>query len=235
MVTFKQVMGFVLLATVVYLMSFIAVPSVVPTVLLLAGVGFGCWWLGRVSILAPLGQRLRSWGIATAMVAVTGWLAFGWLETIMAERFHRAAERLVSERGELRLQAKASHNDDNVIAWEPFSQRRLEELVNEGKTVFVDFTADWCLTCKANEAAAIDRPEVAQLLRANGVVALRADKTAPAPEVDNTLRRLGNKATSVPYYAIFPHGSAGRPLLLDGIFTSPEPILNALKQAGPSL
>ena len=45
MVTFKQLMGFVLLATVVYLMSFLAMPSVVPTGLLLVGVGLGCWWI----------------------------------------------------------------------------------------------------------------------------------------------------------------------------------------------
>jgi thiol:disulfide interchange protein DsbD len=72
------------------------------------------------------------------------------------------------------------------------------------------------------------------LLRANGVVALRADKTAPAPEADETLRRLGNKAASIPFYAIFPSNSPSRPLLLDGIFTSPAPIVQALQQAGAS-
>ena len=126
-----------------------------------------------------------------------------------------------------------SHDRDG-IAWEPFSKHRLEELVNGGKTVFVDFTADWCLTCKANEAAAIERPEVARLIRENGVVALRADKTKPAPEVDETLRRLGNKAASIPFYAIFPSDSSSKPILLDGLLTSPEPIVNALRQAGPS-
>ena len=100
--------------------------------------------------------------------------------------------------------------------------------------MFVDFTADWCLTCKANEVAAIDRPEVARLLRDQGIVALRADKTQPAPEADETLRRLGNKSASIPFYAIFPSDSPRRPLLLDGIFTSPTPILQALQRAGPS-
>jgi suppressor for copper-sensitivity B len=235
MVTFKQLMGFVLLATVVYLMSFLAVPSVVPTVFLLLGIGLGCWWIGRVSLLEPLGQRLRAWGIAAAVVAATAWLSFGWLESVMAERFGRAAERLLSARGDPAAPAAPSAgHGGNVIAWEPFSPERLEALVNDGKTVFVDFTADWCLTCKANEAAAIERPEVARLLRANGVVALRADKTGPAPEADETLRRLGNKAASIPFYAIFPGHSPNRPLLLDGLFTSPGPIVQALQQAGAS-
>ena len=235
MVTFKQLMGFVLLATVVYLLSFIAVPSIVPTALLLLGVGWGCWWIGRVSLVEPLGQRLRAWGIATVAVVATAWLSFGWLESVMADRFVHAAQRLLNARGEPSGQGATSPvHDGTGIAWTPFSPERLEALVNDGKTVFVDFTADWCLTCKANEAAAIDRPEVAQLLRANGVVALRADKTGPAPEADATLRRLGNKAASIPFYAIFPSNAPSRPLLLDGLFTSPAPIVQALHQAGAS-
>jgi thiol:disulfide interchange protein DsbD len=234
MVTFKQLMGFLLLATVVYLLSFLAVPSVVPTVLLLLGVGLGCWWVGRVSLAEPLGRRLRAWGLATATVAATAWLSFGWLENVMAERFQRSAERLLSARGAGPGGVAPAAGPVSGIAWEPFSPQRLEALVNDGKTVFVDFTADWCLTCKANDAAAIERPEVVQLLRSNGVVALRADKTGPAPAVDATLRRLGNKAASIPFYAIFPSNSPSRPLLLDGLLTSPAPVVKALQQAGPS-
>jgi len=235
MVTFKQMMGFVLLATVVYLLSFIPAPSVVPTVLLLLGVGFGCWWVGRGLLLESRGRRLRAWGVAAASVAVTAWLSFGWLDDVMAKRFERAVERKVVAAADPSGQEAVSprHYLDG-IAWEPLSKHRLEELVNGGKTVFVDFTADWCLTCKANEVAAIERPEVDRLMRANGVVALRADKTKPAPEVDEILRRLGNKAASIPFYAIFPSGSSSKPILLDGLLTSPEPIVNALRQAGPS-
>jgi len=58
MVTFKQLMGFVLLATVVYLMSFMSIPSVVPTVLLLLGVGIGCWRLGSVVLMGTRRQPL---------------------------------------------------------------------------------------------------------------------------------------------------------------------------------
>jgi hypothetical protein len=61
-----------------------------------------------------------------------------------------------------------------------------------------------------------------------------ADKTEPAPEVDETLRRLGNKAASIPFYAIFPGGSRHAPILLDGLLTGPESIVNALRRAGPS-
>ena len=153
----------------------------------------------------------------------------------MAERFERAVERKILAEADAPGQAAVFPRRDLVgIAWEPFSRRRLEEFVNSGKTVFVNFTADWCLTCKANEAAAIERPEVARLIRENGVVALRADKTSPAPEVDETLHRLGNKAASIPFYAIFPGNSSIKPILLDGLLTNPGPIMHAVRQAGPS-
>ena len=85
-----------------------------------------------------------------------------------------------------------------------------------------------------NEAAAIERPEVARLIRENRVVALRADKTKPAPEVDETLRRLGNRVASIPFCVIFPSQSSSKPILLDGLLTSPVSIVKALRQAGAS-
>ncbi len=235
MVTFKQMMGFVLMATIVYLLSFIPAPSVVPTVLLLFGVGLACWWVGRDPLLESRGRRLRAWGVAAGTVAAAAWLSFGWLDDVMAKRFERNLERKLSASADPSGQvAVFPRRNLDGITWEPFSRRRLEELVSAGKTVFVDFTADWCLTCKANEAAAIERKEVARLIHENGVVALRADKTKPAPEVDETLRRLGNKAASIPFYAIFPGSSSRRPILLDGLLASPEPIVRAFRQAGPS-
>ncbi len=151
----------------------------------------------------------------------------------MAERFERAALRVVgSERGVTSIEVNTE--EESRIPWEPFSQARLEELIGQGKTVFVDFTADWCLTCKSNEAVAIETAEVRELLRSRGIVALKADKTEPAPEVDETLRLLGNQAASIPFYAVFPAGRPERPITLDGLFTSPQPIVEALTTAGPS-
>ena len=63
---------------------------------------------------------------------------------------------------------------------------------------------------------------------------LRADKTQAAPEIEDFLRKLGNKSGSIPFYAIFPADDPNRPILLDGIFMSPQPIIKALKEAGPS-
>ena len=232
MITFKQVMGFVLLATVIYLMTFIPIPFVVPTALLLLGIGIACWRLGTVVTVGTRTQKLRAWGEAVLITSVVTLVSFGWLEGLMAERFERAAQRMTGSPAA--IQHVSKNAEQTGIPWEPFSRDRLEELIRDGKTVFVDFTADWCLTCQANEAVAIETAEVRELLKQNGIVALRADKTEPAPDVDETLRLLGNKAASIPFYAVFPAGRPQKPITLDGIFTSPKPILDALTSAGAS-
>ena len=122
----------------------------------------------------------------------------------------------------------------NELSWQPYSRELLEKLTADGRTVLVDFTADWCLTCKTNEAVALNTTETKQLVDSNRVVTLKADKTQPAPEVDELLKLLGNQAGSIPFYAIFPAENPNRPILLDGLFTSPQPILDALKKAGSS-
>jgi hypothetical protein len=66
-----------------------------------------------------------------------------------------------------------------------------------------------------------------------GIVALKADKTEEAPEIDQLLGALGNKSGTIPFYAIFPAGKPNQPILMDGILT-PARIAEALRRAGPS-
>lgn len=61
-----------------------------------------------------------------------------------------------------------------------------------------------------------------------------ADKTHDNPEADLLLEKLGNPSRLIPFYAIFPADNPNQPILLDGLFTSPKPIIAALKKAGPS-
>ena len=70
METFKQFMGFVLMGTVVYLLAVLEATYVVPTVGLLFGLSFMCWWIGRISPVADLVARLRTWCQGAAVVCV---------------------------------------------------------------------------------------------------------------------------------------------------------------------
>jgi thiol:disulfide interchange protein DsbD len=230
MLTFKQLMGFVLLATVVYLVSFLPSPRVVPTLVMLLGLGIACWRIGQPSTHASRSGAFRGWTISSSIAVTFGLVAFGWVSSIMDQRFSRAVERELGWRT-----STSAHTGElaaiDASSWLPYSRRLLEQLLSEGKTVFVDFTADWCLTCQANEAVAISHPDVQRAINQKGIVQLRADKTFANPDADLLLRDLGNRAGAIPYYAVFPSNTPDRPRVLDGIFTSPEPILSLLDSA----
>ncbi len=233
MKSFKQLMGFVLIATVVFLLSFIKIPALVPSIALMSAIGLACWWYGQHDF-AQTGAAWKRLASSVAIVAVAGWLSFGILYEVSTERFERAATRYVTAQGGEVTPASHIAQAEDEIPWQPYSKERLESAIASGKTVFVDFTADWCLTCKSNEAVAINQPEVAELIRRNDIVAFRADKTEPAPEVDELLKQLGNNSASIPFYAVFPEGNPAKPITLDGIFSSPDAFITALESNGSS-
>ncbi|MEO0018919.1 MAG: hypothetical protein RLZZ522_2202 [Verrucomicrobiota bacterium] len=83
-----------------------------------------------------------------------------------------------------------------TLEWEPWSQARVDELLKEGRPVYIDFTAKWCLTCQVNKKRAYTA-EVIALMKEKGVVALRADKTKANPAIDAKMRELGRTAIPV--------------------------------------
>jgi thiol:disulfide interchange protein len=117
------------------------------------------------------------------------------------------------------------------LEWEPFSEQRLQQLVGEGKTVMVDFTAEWCQNCKLNLAVAIHTRKVHQMVKDNEVVPLIADLTRYPPELMAKLREL--KSISIPVVAIYPPGETKNPIILQDVLAESD-VVRALEQAGPS-
>jgi len=200
--TFKQFMGFVLLGTVVFLFTFLKKEYLVPTFAMLIGIWFGCWWAGRTSLTESLGKKLSAWTQGAVAAAVIGWFGF----TMLVER-------------------------PTILPWQQFAPGAPAELAAAGKTVMVDFSAEWCLTCKANLKFAINTESVRQLVQANGVVPLLADWTDGSPEIGAALESLRSK--SIPVLAIYPAGHPEEVLVLRDLVTKAQ-VLDALKQAGPS-
>lgn len=87
----------------------------------------------------------------------------------------------------------------------PFSEAALADARASGKPVFVWFTADWCLTCKVNEQAAIERASTRDAFRAAGVVTLRGDWTRRDEAITRFLTAQG--AAGVPLYLWYPAGA----------------------------
>jgi thiol:disulfide interchange protein len=112
--TFKQLMGFVLMGTVVYMFTMLSPDHVIPTVALIFALWAGCWWIGRTSPVDGLSKKLTAWAGAAAFVAVIGWFAFGY-----------------------------ERDKENELPWRPYSLAALDQFIRTGHTVMVDFTADW--------------------------------------------------------------------------------------------
>jgi suppressor for copper-sensitivity B len=116
-----------------------------------------------------------------------------------------------------------------TAAWRRFDPQAIPALVAANKTVFVNVTAAWCLTCKANEIAVLDRAPVAGRLRSPDLVAMQADWTRPDPAIGAYLARF--RRFGVPLDVVYgPGAPAG--IALPELLTS-EAVLDALRRAAP--
>lgn len=190
----KQFMGFPLLAALVWLLHVIAgqrgTEGVIATAAFLVCVGLACWLYGIATQPAATGRsRIVSLVVAALAVIGGGWLFIGGMFVQRVDR----------------------------IPWEPYSKARVDELLAKGKPVFIDFTADWCLTCKFNESAAIDKPAVRELIRKRSIVPIKADWTNQNPEITAALQAFGR--VGVPFYVYYPAGDAKNPVTFPELLT----------------
>ncbi|MEQ4925163.1 protein-disulfide reductase DsbD family protein [Proteus hauseri] len=89
----------------------------------------------------------------------------------------------------------------DVINWQPLTEHALHQALSDNKRVFVDITADWCVTCKANKYNVLLREDVQKALSESDVVALRGDWTKPSDEITQFLKQRGQVA--VPFNQIY--------------------------------
>jgi thiol:disulfide interchange protein len=110
---------------------------------------------------------------------------------------------------------------------EPWSVERVAALQNEGRGVFVNFTAAWCVTCKANEAAALSSPRVAQAFADADVAYLKADWTNRDETIAAELARHGT--VGVPLYLYYPPGEVEPIVLRIGIVLDEATVIDTIK------
>ncbi|MGE5476354.1 MAG: protein-disulfide reductase DsbD family protein, partial [Bacteroidales bacterium] len=92
-----------------------------------------------------------------------------------------------------------------AIAWAPFDQGALKQAVADGKVVFVDVTADWCITCKVNKAMVVERGDAAKRLSGGGVLPMRADWTTPDDGIARYLASFNRYG--IPFNAVYGPGA----------------------------
>jgi len=198
MLHFKTVMAFPMFATVVWLVWVLGQQSGIDGAAALLGLllalAFAAWGLGSAS----LGPRARVGFGAASIVLLAAGLA--WAVPV------------------LRHEAPATTGVAAGERWQPWSPERVAQAHAEGRMVFVDFTAAWCVTCQINKRTLNDSAVLAEF-DARRVLLLRADWTRRDATIAAELTRLGR--SGVPVYAFYAPGAA-QPHVLSEILSAAE-------------
>lgn len=118
--------------------------------------------------------------------------------------------------------AQLQHN------WQPFTQARLQQLIEQGQPTFVNLTADWCITCLANEKAALNTNATLAAFEQSGIVKLKGDWTHYNPEITELLNRFGRNG--VPLYLMYSSDSQGKPVILPQLLRE-QTVIDAINHA----
>jgi thiol:disulfide interchange protein len=204
MLGLKQFLAFPIYGTAVWLTFVLAQESgELAVTRVLAGlvlIGFAAWLYEG---LRHGENRRRRWGLAASALPLIGAVAL---------------VPLAGTNQTIRSVASANNN----IRWLRFSTDKVDELQAQGRSIFVDFTADWCITCKINERIALESPAVIEAFAANEVAALRADWTRQDPSITRMLEANGR--AGVPLYLFYPKpgpkGQRSKPIILPQILTA---------------
>ena len=204
----KQFMAFPLLATLVWILSILGgqrgTDGVIWFCAFLLCLAFACWLLG--SFCGPLASRAKRTTVLLFVLATLG--LGGWY--FLGKKF-----------------AQVGLETMDRIAWVPFSKARVEEELAAGRSVFVDFTADWCITCKFNERTAIDTQAIRAILKEKNITPIKADWTNANPEITAALKSFGR--VGVPLYVIYAASNPQAPVVLPELLTE-SLLADALKK-----
>ncbi len=166
---------------------------------------------------------------AFLLLAIAGWILGRWpakASATIAAVLVLAAAVAVPVWAIHTLAPTAATRAQDAI-WQPFSPELVANYRAQGKPVFVDFTASWCLSCQVNERIVLDRAEVQHALKSSGVELVRADWTRHSQTIADALASLGRDG--VPTYAIYPANPNLPPQVLPEVLT-PGIVINALNK-----
>lgn len=265
MKTFEEVMGFLLLCTVVWLVNplrdQIGGWGMMMTLLFFIGVAIACTIKGRIGWGDAAPRKLRLYSIATGTLAFTWLIAFGgifapFMPSIRAMEEQHAEERKLLADGqqfrqfqkkieELSANGEASAQDlagllkdanydlkwDKGIPWQHFDRERVRKAVEKGYTVFVDYTASWCASCKTNKNTSIDIEETRKVMQELNVVPFEADYSLKDPAIKLDLDQY--ERPGVPMYLVYRPHKPDDPEVLPELLT-PAIVVEGLRRAGPS-
>jgi thiol:disulfide interchange protein DsbD len=182
----KQFMGFLLLATLLFLLYVLGaqrgLEGAIWASCFLLVISVTCWMKG--AFIVPTASAVKRIVVLALMLL----LVIGSGVYFIGDKFQSA---------------KISSVDSQIRGdWQAFTPERLQTELEQGRTVFVDFTAAWCLTCKFNEASVLEAQDVREAFQRHGIVKLKADWTNGDPVITKLLQQFGRPG--VPLYVLYP-------------------------------
>ena len=196
----KQFMGFLLLATLLFLLYVLGaqrgLEGAIWASCFLLVISVACWMKGAF-VLPAASATKRNVVLALMLVLVLG-------------------SGIYFIGGKFRSTNLASVDSRLRGDWHAFTPERLQGELDQGHSVFVDFTAAWCLTCKFNEANVLESAEVRNAFQRHAIVKLKADWTNGDPTITKLLQQFGRPG--VPLYVLYP-GKNDEPIIFPEVLT----------------
>ena len=206
MLVFKQVMGFFMMAASIWLIWVLGAQtdnnSVFFLLLSLLFMGISMWLYGSSGSLFK-SRFSKTISMSVAILFFTGGIL---LVVEAANKKAPAPEKSIPDQYE-QVEKKM---------WAPFSPERLEVLLSQGKPVFIDFTAKWCLICQGNKVALYSK-KITEEFSNRDVVTLTADWTMQDPIISKELEKFGR--SGVPLYLLYSGDPSERPHILPQLLT----------------
>ncbi len=206
MLRLKQALAFPMFATVVWLVWVLGlqagIDGAAQALLALLGLAALVWLLGLLR-RPTTGHRL---GSLLGLGALAALLAWSWPSASALQPTVRAPN----------LSTPAGATATSATDWQPYSEAAVSAQLAQGRTVFVDFTAAWCVSCQVNKRLVLNQAAVLADFEKARVVRMRADWTRRDAEITAALARLGRNG--VPVYALLRPGQD--PVLLPEILTA---------------
>jgi thiol:disulfide interchange protein len=200
MLHLKQFMGFLLLATLLFLLYVLGaqrgLEGAIWASCFLLVISVVCWMKG--AFVSPTASAMKRSIVLVLMVL----LMLGSGIYFIGGKFQSAK---ITSAG---LQIRGD--------WHPFTPERLQTELEQGHTVFVDFTAAWCLTCKFNEASVLESQDVREAFQRHAIVKMKADWTNGDPVITKLLQHFGRPG--VPLYVLYP-GKNEEPIVFPELLT----------------
>src|SRR5215469_841265 len=196
----KQFMGFLLLATLLFLLYVLGaqrgLEGAIWASCFLLVIGVPCWMQG--AFILPTASVTKRAVVRVLMLALVLASAFYFIGgKFQSAKFPSANVRLPGD-------------------WQAFTPERLQLELEQGHSVFVDFTAAWCITCKFNESTVLESSAVRDAFQRHGIVKLKADWTNGDPVITKLLQQFGRPG--VPLYVLYP-GKYEEPIVFPELLT----------------